>query len=79
MIDVLEKVLMNQAIDVLVTAALLVAMSVAKVNSHTGTLGKNFGGRLAPREWGKALEALTTEAGKLPNNFHGEYEITEIM
>ncbi|SFU33934.1 filamentous hemagglutinin N-terminal domain-containing protein [Pseudomonas sp. OV546] len=39
--------------------------------STANALNEHFGESLAPREWGRALEALKADAGKLPNNFHG--------
>ena len=39
--------------------------------STANGLNEYFGESLTPREWGRALEALKADAGKLPNNFHG--------
>ena len=42
------------------------------LNKNTANgLNEYFGESLTPREWGRALEALKADAGKLPNNFYG--------
>ncbi|MBC9132031.1 hypothetical protein FcAc13_12055, partial [Frischella sp. Ac13] len=43
-----------------------------KLEKNTANkLNEYFGTNLTSREWGRALEALKADAGKLPNNFHG--------
>ena len=42
------------------------------LNKNTANaLNEYFGQNLTSREWGRALEALKADMGKLPNNFHG--------
>ena len=39
--------------------------------STANALNEYFEETLTSREWGRALEALKLDAGKLPNDFHG--------